>query len=88
MTVSIHASSREDATGNVTQEVATHGFNPRVLAGGRDIFDEIDHEKLEVSIHASSREDATVKNIIIRHGNTVSIHASSREDATAHARMV
>ena len=35
------------------------GFNPRVLAGGRDcIFDEINHDKL-VSIHASSREDAT-----------------------------
>ena len=35
--VSIHASSREDATGNRKRQVVQlHGFNPRVLAGGRD----------------------------------------------------
>ena len=35
--VSIHASSREDATFRVLNDPADQGFNPRVLAGGRDI---------------------------------------------------
>ena len=34
--VSIHASSREDATRKVWRLPASMGFNPRVLAGGRD----------------------------------------------------
>ena len=57
--VSIHASSREDATFNRPRQPVSKSFNPRVLAGGRDV------EVVEfiavalVSIHASSREDAT-----------------------------
>ena len=57
--VSIHASSREDATTASILELIIQSFNPRVLAGGRDKL-MIYYSKLErVSIHASSREDAT-----------------------------
>ena len=35
-TVSIHASSREDATFRLKRKNLSSGFNPRVLAGGRD----------------------------------------------------
>ena len=35
--VSIHASSREDATRRIIMANSTKGFNPRVLAGGRDL---------------------------------------------------
>ena len=35
------------------------GFNPRVLAGGRDLHIIINNNVFLVSIHASSREDAT-----------------------------
>ena len=35
-TVSIHASSREDATSKDERGISALGFNPRVLAGGRD----------------------------------------------------
>ena len=58
------------------------GFNPRVLAGGRDFGALWGHHGQIVSIHASSREDAThgIGNCSVRDG--VSIHASSREDAT------
>ena len=57
--VSIHASSREDATNQVISTMPKSSFNPRVLAGGRDgqIFGDI--VAVPVSIHASSREDAT-----------------------------
>ena len=34
--VSIHASSREDATFQIFSTAAIHGFNPRVLPRGRD----------------------------------------------------
>ena len=34
--VSIHASSREDATTEIGYTMSIRGFNPRVLAGGRD----------------------------------------------------
>ena len=34
--VSIHASSREDATKEAQNDRKAYGFNPRVLAGGRD----------------------------------------------------
>ena len=37
-------------------------FNPRVLAGGRDMIGETDTNVKAVSIHASSREDATSGN--------------------------
>ena len=80
--VSIHASSREDATINTPEKIRGEafqstrprgrtrrtrripyarrsGFNPRVLAGGRD-YNLIWNEWFrDVSIHASSREDAT-----------------------------
>ena len=38
---------------------ANNGFNPRVLAGGRDSFSGSFPPNISVSIHASSREDAT-----------------------------
>ena len=59
--VSIHASSREDATNNRQQISEWTSFNPRVLAGGRDPRSAFDRSHGYVSIHASSREDATVK---------------------------
>ena len=57
--VSIHASSREDATVPARLQSPEIGFNPRVLAGGRDpaFLSRFAHSF--VSIHASSREDAT-----------------------------
>ena len=36
--VSIHASSREDATAHRDAQAPANSFNPRVLAGGRDFF--------------------------------------------------
>ena len=57
--VSIHASSREDATTMWPVYWLSLSFNPRVLAGGRDL-ERAEANKLKyVSIHASSREDAT-----------------------------
>ena len=58
--VSIHAYSREDAT-LTSSALYDRGkcFNPRVLAGGRDIPFIINTTFDTVSIHASSREDAT-----------------------------
>ena len=57
--VSIHASSREDATFAIISYEIRTCFNPRVLAGGRDKFAGIAEKGSNVSIHASSREDAT-----------------------------
>ena len=57
--VSIHASSREDATGVCDRNGGQRRFNPRVLAGGRDSRLHRIPAGLAVSIHASSREDAT-----------------------------
>ena len=57
--VSIHASSREDATASHLMRAASVGFNPRVLAGGRDTAGGAVDDLWRVSIHASSREDAT-----------------------------
>ena len=82
--VSIHASSREDATScidlphvilgfqstrprgrtrpeSLRIEEVSGSFNPRVLAGGRDILSDTRRHLMTVSIHASSREDATRK---------------------------
>ena len=81
--VSIHASSREDATYQIDVCEALGGFNPRVLAGGRDYVAERIVELEQVSIHASSREDATCNRERVRVYLYVSIHASSREDATS-----
>ena len=81
--VSIHASSREDATPKSTESEQQKRFQstrprgrtrPRVE---RTIFAAM------VSIHASSREDATRYSGRWRRASGVSIHASSREDATA-----
>ena len=59
--VSIHASSREDATCSCKEYCwSSCSFNPRVLAGGRDILTLPRIVNLLVSIHASSREDATI----------------------------
>ena len=66
-----------------SMEPEDSGFNPRVLAGGRDIASPPLQTAAGVSIHASSREDATRR---IRRDFclvVVSIHASSREDATS-----
>ena len=57
--VSIHASSREDATFIRSKRKPIWCFNPRVLAGGRDLSSADCIAKRIVSIHASSREDAT-----------------------------
>ena len=57
--VSIHASSREDATQLRRLAAVLVGFNPRVLAGGRDLLEILVRVFMIVSIHASSREDAT-----------------------------
>ena len=59
--VSIHASSREDATCLHSSACKTISFNPRVLAGGRDHKRNNRSSQTTVSIHASSREDATVE---------------------------
>ena len=81
--VSIHASSREDAT---RRGASCRGVSPRFQSTrprGRTRPQESKvTEPILVSIHASSREDATrlrnpsFKNFL------VSIHASPREDAT------
>ena len=57
--VSIHASSREDATIRKIIVKIFQGFNPRVLAGGRDRPVFRTQGSYKVSIHAYSREDAT-----------------------------
>ena len=58
--VSIHASSREDATCLSFRTFSLSSFNPRVLAGGRDRYSGRWRRASGVSIHASSREDATI----------------------------
>ena len=64
--VSIHASSREDATSRFPLIRARRCFNPRVLAGGRDVLLAITALQRAVSIHASSREDATIHQYLIK----------------------
>ena len=80
--VSIHASSREDATRMGGCVFRRNRFNPRVLAGGRDLLRGSLQLLTPVSIHASSREDATFREKAAFRTGIVSIHASSREDAT------
>ena len=64
--VSIHASSREDATPFIILINTKSSFNPRVLAGGRDgCYPLIMDSESLVSIHASSREDATRSRILV-----------------------
>ena len=80
--VSIHASSREDATTISSSKYFLFMFQstrPR----GRTRHNLIWNEWFrDVSIHASSREDATCYPLITGNESIVSIHASSREDAT------
>ena len=93
--VSIHASSREDATSTTSitfikflfQSTRPRGRTRQSTPGpfcgqGVSIHASSREDATAVSIHASSREDATLP---IRRWNGipyVSIHASSREDAT------
>ena len=82
--VSIHASSREDATKTLTSISSKLGFNPRVLAGGRDNKGSIkakNNSSFNPRVLAGGRDSGILsKKRRIR----VSIHASSREDATCN----
>ena len=80
--VSIHASSREDATTGCIAENEIRGFNPRVLAGGRDEVKLTDALRLwfqSTRPRGRTRRAPFAGEIV----DGVSIHASSREDATA-----
>ena len=79
--VSIHASSREDATTANIAEDQLISFNPRVLPRGRDISTANSKELLKFQ---STRPPARTRPYFLRACciNIVSIHASSREDAT------
>ena len=80
--VSIHASSREDATLIAQNYLMLFCFNPRVLAGGRDFsFHFFPSPKISFNprVLAGGRDITSLKN---DQQDRVSIHASSREDAT------
>ena len=80
--VSIHASSREDATTVIFISTQTHCFNPRVLAGGRDTPKQVawaEDISFNPRVLAGGRDVRKVHNL---QDVMVSIHASSREDAT------
>ena len=81
--VSIHASSREDATIIYNLMRCLMSFNPRVLAGGRDdkIFFKPDFlESFNPRVLAGGRDARIMSSAVVP--TPVSIHASSREDAT------
>ena len=83
--VSIHASSREDATIFRTAARPAACFNPRVLAGGRDLrffFQSCIPDCFNPRVLAGGRDTVIPRWI---HQRNVSIHASSREDATRGA---
>ena len=84
--VSIHASSREDATRAGSTTITTDRFNPRVLAGGRD--GEL-HQAIEALKFQSTRPRGRTRHGYSSIGSVtfVSIHASSREDATLASRL-
>ena len=80
--VSIHASSREDATIRKPPRIGTARFNPRVLAGGRDMKLRLLMRLLlgfNPRVLAGGRDRFLPFTFI---AVRVSIHASSREDAT------
>ena len=79
--VSIHASSREDATNPRTVNENVSSFNPRVLAGGRDLWIINDHGDF---LFQSTRPRGRTRlpQVFLNLSYKVSIHASSREDAT------
>ena len=85
--VSIHASSREDATFEVDRTATEQSFNPRVLAGGRDpdcMFRSLRQSCFNPRVLAGGRDPCG------KSGSSsffVSIHASSREDATSISRL-
>ena len=80
--VSIHASSREDATKLCPNLAVFIRFNPRVLAGGRDFHVWNNILVILVSIHASSREDATCKALLFRQETSFNprVLAGGRDD--------
>ena len=84
--LSIHASSREDATAMRLSNTLLYTFNPRVLAGGRDQGQYVCRFCQSVSIHASSREDATlyaIANLVIMCFNP-RVLAGGRDPHTMH----
>ena len=82
--VSIHASSREDATRFVMWIQKSCEFQSTRPRGRTRHADPcVYHGGEIVSIHASSREDATALAVCHNPRCLVSIHASSREDATS-----
>ena len=80
--VSIHASSREDATSCIVLPHVILGFQSTRPRGRTRHGTWFQKTFFQVSIHASSREDATPVRIFVSADGDVSIHASSREDAT------
>ena len=79
--VSIHASSREDATMSLNFFLTVICFNPRVLAGGRDTLVPSDFVLFMFqSTRPRGRTRRSTKDFV--KACCVSIHASSREDAT------
>ena len=85
--VSIHASSREDATSAISPVILRNRcFNPRVLAGGRDAPRLQEKSSTEFQ---STRPRGRTRHIMDapRLEEEVSIHASSREDATQRFRF-
>ncbi len=79
--VSIHASSREDATSSKMINKTRNRFNPRVLAGGRD---NVSYNKHRGHLFQSTRPRGRTRLRLdaVYALFVVSIHASSREDAT------
>ena len=84
--VSIHASSREDATLSSIACIAARVFQSTRPRGRTRQLANLPVSSSKVSIHASSREDATHLPPNPGYKNDVSIHASSREDATCACR--
>ena len=80
--VSIHASSREDATRDIERLFESPCFNPRVLAGGRDLLRVGGYNGsggFNPRVLAGGRDNVNCEQ---QRAAEVSIHASSREDAT------
>ena len=86
-TVSIHASSREDATSVWHFECSLLGFNPRVLAGGRDYRTSSAIQSRQFQSTRPRGRTRPSRGLKTTH-ISVSIHASSREDATLPAETL
>ena len=85
--VSIHASSREDATIRRNLLLMDWCFNPRVLAGGRDQIGGKIMGNFEFQ-STRPRGRTRLPGLINRLIKKVSIHASSREDATSRFPLI